>query len=862
MIFFCGRGEFFEIIAYLCAMESKILQGLNKAQYDAVVNYEKPSLIIAGAGSGKTRVLTSRIAYMLEQGIKPWNILALTFTNKAAEQMRTRIEQMVGPTARHIRMGTFHSVFSRILRENAERIGYTQSYTIYEPNDCKNLIKNICKEFGLGDDKYKPTKVLSRISFAKNCLVTAGAYAANTTYATEDRQMQMPRFGEIYVEYCRRCKQNGAMDFDDLLLQTNILLRDCPDVLEKYQKLFEYILVDEYQDTNYAQYIIIRRLSQLHGRVCVVGDDAQSIYSFRGAKIENILSFRNDYPQALTFKLEQNYRSTQTIVNAANSVIERNSRRMDKKCFSAGDEGEKIRIVRSYTDREEADDIANALRDRIRQTGDGWNEVAILYRTNNQSAVMETALRRRGIPYRIYKGSSFYDHKEIRDMLAYIRLIINPKDDEALKRVINYPARGIGDTTVGRIEQLARERGQSMWEAIDALVAEAATLGDPMQKTIARKVTEFVNLIRSLGDVRREKGLYDFGLEVASRSGILASYRADNTPESTSAVDNIEELLNSMQLFTEQCEAEIRAGEREEENKPTIEEWLQNIMLLTDMDNKEEDGSDDKVTLMTVHSAKGLEYKYIYIAGCEERLFPSERTMESPDGLEEERRLFYVALTRAKAEATLSYCEMRFKWGNMEFSSPSRFLQEIDTRYIDCDEDLRRPQRRNTGDSDTDGALTGRMGNFSRGGYGNNGYGGNGYGSRGAGNGIGGGASRNAKGNTAIEELRQRFDYRFKQQRDERAAGVKQAPDPRIVQQPVATRSTEGMRRITPSASGYAAPLGPCAYEVGNRVEHPKFGVGIVARIEQMAEDYKLVVDFGQYGEKTLLAKFAKLTKL
>ena len=827
-----------------------------------MVNYEKPSLIIAGAGSGKTRVLTSRIAYMLEQGVKPWNILALTFTNKAAEQMRSRIEQMVGPTARYIRMGTFHSVFSRILRENAERIGYTQSYTIYEPNDCKNLIKTICKEMGLGDDKYKPTKVLSRISYAKNCLVTPGAYVANSTYATEDRQMQMPRFGEIYVEYCRRCKQNGAMDFDDLLLQTNILLRDCPDVLEQYQRLFEYILVDEYQDTNYAQYIIIRRLSQLHGRVCVVGDDAQSIYSFRGAKIENILSFRNDYPQALTFKLEQNYRSTQTIVNAANSVIERNSRRMDKKCFSAGDEGEKIHIVRSYTDREEADDIANALRDRIRQTGDGWNEVAILYRTNNQSAVMETALRRRGIPYRIYKGSSFYDHKEIRDMLAYIRLIINPKDNEALKRVINYPARGIGDTTVSRIEQLARERGQSMWEAIDALVAEAATLGDPMQKTIARKVTEFVNLIRSLGDVRREKGLYDFGLEVASRSGILASYRADNTPESTSAVDNIEELLNSMQLFTEQCEAEIRAGEREEENKPTIEEWLQNIMLLTDMDNKEEDGSDDKVTLMTVHSAKGLEYKYIYIVGCEERLFPSERAMESPDGLEEERRLFYVALTRAKAEATLSYCEMRFKWGNMEFSSPSRFLQEIDTQYVDCDEDLRRPQRRNTGDSDSDGALTGRMGNFSRGGYGNSGYGGNGYGSRGAGSSIGGGASRNAKGNTAIEELRQRFDYRFKQQRDERAAGVKQAPDPRLVQQPVATRSTEGMRRITPSASGSAAPLGPCAYEVGNRVEHPKFGVGIVARIEQMAEDYKLVVDFGQYGEKTLLAKFAKLTRL
>ena len=430
-------------------MESEILKGLNKAQYDAVVNYDTPSLIIAGAGSGKTRVLTSRIAYMLEQGVQPHNILALTFTNKAAEQMRTRIEQMVGgASSRRIRMGTFHSVFSRILRENADRIGYPQSFTIYEPSDCKNLIKTICKEMNLADDKYKPNKVLSRISFAKNCLVTPAAYAANASYAAEDRQMQMPRFGEIYDTYCRRAKQNGAMDFDDLLLQTNFLLRDCPDVLARYQELFQYILVDEYQDTNYAQYIIIRRLSQLHSRVCVVGDDAQSIYSFRGAKIENILSFRNDYPTAQVFKLEQNYRSTRTIVNAANSVIERNSRRMDKKCFSDGDAGDKIRIVKSYTDREEADAVANAMRDRIRETGDGWNEVVVLYRTNNQSATMETALRRRGIPYRIYKGSSFYDHKEIKDMLAYIRLVINPRDDEAFKRVVNYPMRGIGDTTV------------------------------------------------------------------------------------------------------------------------------------------------------------------------------------------------------------------------------------------------------------------------------------------------------------------------------------------------------------------------------------------------------------------------------
>ena len=820
-------------------MESKILQGLNKAQYDAVVNYDTPSLIIAGAGSGKTRVLTSRIAYMLEQGVKPWNILALTFTNKAARQMRERIEQMVEGSASHyIRMGTFHSVFSRILRENAERIGYPQSFTIYEPNDCKNLIKAICKERNLADDKYKPARVLSRISYAKNALITPGAYVANTSFAAEDRQMQMPQFGEIYVEYCRRCKANGAMDFDDLLLQTNILLRDCPDVLTKYQEQFQYILVDEYQDTNYAQYIIIRRLSMHHGRVCVVGDDAQSIYSFRGAKIENILSFRNDYPSAQTFKLEQNYRSTQTIVNAANSVIEHNSRRMEKKCFSEGDGGEKIKIVRSSSDREEGEMIATALRERLRETGDKWNEVVILYRTNAQSAAMEQALRRRNIPYRIYKGSSFYDHKEIKDMLAYMRLVINPKDDEAFKRVVNYPARGIGETTVGRIQQLAEQRGGSMWEAVDALVDEAATLGDAMQKTIARKVTEFVNLIRSLQAERSAKALYDFGLEVASRTGILAQYRQENTPEAQSAIDNIEELLNTMQLFKEQREAEIRNGEREESEQPTVEEWMQNIMLLTDMDNEEE-GDDDKVTLMTVHSSKGLEYKYVYILGCEENLFPSQRALESPDGIEEERRLFYVALTRAKSEAVLSYCEMRFKWGNMEFSSPSRFLKEIDSRYVDCEEDLsERPQWRR--ESQEEG-FTGRMGNFQRGGV-----------SRGGSRG-----EERRDGRTAIEALRQQFDYRFQKKREEE----KRKPDPRLVAPIPQPRSTEGMRRVESASTGSSASVGACAYAVGERVEHPTFGAGEVVRIESLATDYKIVVNFSG-SEKTLLAKFAKLKKL
>lgn len=844
---------------------SKILEGLNDAQRAAVVSYDSPSLIIAGAGSGKTRVLTSRIAYMIGKGVAPFNILALTFTNKAAEQMRERIAAMLpGRSSRYIRMGTFHSVFARILRENADRIGFPQSFTIYEPSDSKNLLKTIVRELKLDDKTYTPTRLASRISFAKNGLITPGAYLANAAFGAEDRQAHIPEFGHIYNIYCQRCKQNGAMDFDDLLLQTNILLRDCPDVLARYQELFQYILVDEYQDTNYAQYVIIRRLSQTHSRVCVVGDDAQSIYSFRGAKIENILSFQKDFPTAEVFKLEQNYRSTQTIVDAANSVIRRNSKKLDKTCFSEGARGEKIRVLRAYNDREEAEIVVSDLRDRVRAAGDEWAEAVILYRTNNQSAVLEENLRRRGIPYRIYKGSSFYDHKEIRDLMAYIRLVVNPRDDEAFRRIVNYPARGIGDTTVDRIAQLAREQNSSMWEAVDALVAE--TPADPMQKAIARKAAEFVALIRSLSADRTEKGLYDFGHEIASRSGILALYRQENTPEAASALDNIEELLNSMQLFKEQRDAEIRGGEREIGEEATVEEWLQNVMLMTDMD-KDDPEDRNKVTLMTVHSAKGLEYKYVYIVGLEENLFPSQRAMESPDGLEEERRLFYVALTRAKVAATLSYAEMRFKWGNMEFSRPSCFLREIDPQYLE-----------NTVDSDDERPMP------------------------------------RQEGGTAIDELRRRFDYRFQQQkqtgRDDgsygsgpaqryartspggyasggkydgtagkygASAGSRQgygasrtsqfgaskprtAPDPALVQTP--RPSTEGMRRLgsRPAGGGMSAAGGD--YTIGQRVEHQKFGVGIVRRIEMLAEDQKLVIKFDNAGEKTLLAKFAKLTKL
>ena len=846
--------------------ESPILRGLNPAQYDAVVNYDVPSLIIAGAGSGKTRVLTSRIAYMIEQGVAPFNILALTFTNKAAESMRERIAQMLPDNrSRYIRMGTFHSVFSRILRENAERIGFTNSFTIYEPSDCKNLLKTIVRELNLPDEKYKPNLLASRISYAKNCLVTPSAYQANTVCATEDRQAQIPEFGNIYNIYCQRCKRNGAMDFDDLLLQTNILLRDCPDVLARYQEQFHYILVDEYQDTNYAQYTIIRRLSQTHSKVCVVGDDAQSIYSFRGAKIENILSFKKDYPSAMVFKLEQNYRSTRTIVDAANSVIARNSKRMEKHCFSDGDVGEKIRILKAYTDREEAEMVVTDLRDKVRAADDDWSEAVILYRTNNQSAVLEDNLRRRGIPYRIYKGSSFYDHKEIKDMMAYIRLVINPRDDEAFKRIVNYPARGIGDTTVQRIAQLAAERGQSMWEAVDALVAEPVT--DPVQKTIARKVTDFVAMIWSLSLSRNDKGLYDFGLEIASRSGIIAAYRAENTPEATSALDNIEELLNSMQEFKERCDAEIRNGERPEEEVATIEEWLQNVMLMTDMD-KDNPDDNNKVTLMTVHSAKGLEYKYVYIVGLEENLFPSQRAAESPDGIEEERRLFYVALTRAKVSATISYAEMRFKWGNMEFSRPSCFLREIDPRYVESDADFAevRPRRR-----DDDGEAPSAIDELRRrfdyrfqqkqqggsrfGGSGGNGGGRSGSYSGGSG-GRSGGFGRPADGESGPAR-------RFARAAQPQRSGT---PDPALVQTP--RPSTDGMRRVGVRqamdgglSAGSAAPVSG-EYAVGQRVEHPKFGVGIVQRIETLATDHKLVVAFDNAGEKTLLAKFAKLTKL
>ncbi|MFI3289359.1 MAG: UvrD-helicase domain-containing protein [Rikenellaceae bacterium] len=832
---------------------SNLLEGLNPAQKAAVTGFENPSLIIAGAGSGKTRVLTARIAYMLEKGVAPHSILALTFTNKAAAQMKERLAEMIDPyMARSIAMGTFHSIFSRIIRENAEALGYPTSYTIYQPSDAKSLIKSIVKELNLAEERYKPNVILSRISFAKNSLVTPSAYMANPDLAAEDRERHIPQFAAIYSTYCARCKASGALDFDDLLLQTNILFRDFPQILAKYQERFQYILVDEYQDTNYAQYIIIRRLAQYHGRVCVVGDDAQSIYSFRGAKIENILNFKKHFPTAQTYKLEQNYRSTQTIVDAANSLIAHNKTKLDKRCFSASERGENIRIVRAFTDRDEATMVADSMIERMQNESVSWGEMAVLYRTNSQSQAMEQALRQKNIPYQIHRGSSFYDHKEIKDILAYIRLVINPQDDEAFRRIINYPTRGIGGTTLDKIENYAKEQNSSMWNAIDSLVEEPTT--DPIQKTIIRKVKEFVALIRDISLQRATMGLYDFGLMLASRSGILPAYRLQNSVEANSAIDNIEELLNTMQLFNEQVEAEIRNGERREDEPATIEEWLQSVMLLTDQDSGEEQG--EKVTLMTVHSSKGLEYGYIFIIGVEHNLFPSQRALESGE-IEEERRLFYVAITRAKKAAWISFCDMRFKWGSMEFSQPSSFIAEIDPKYLDIAEgtDLKELSSRRRSPAINDGDYITPKGERPNRERSSRGY-------------ISTTHPQKGDNREAINDLRRQYDIRHQQKAKRESLntppGGYTAPTYRSSTQPVAQpqRSTSGMRSLGVRKNPVETNAPSAKYSVGDRLQHEKFGNGRVIEIGAWSDGDMLKVDFESVGVKSIIAKLAPIKRL
>lgn len=644
---------------------------LNSSQQAAVMNTEGPALVIAGAGSGKTRVLTYRIAQLLSQGVPAHKILALTFTNKAAQEMQRRIAGLVGEQmAANLWMGTFHSIFSKILRFEAERLGYTSSYTIYDTQDSKNLLKSIVKELKLDDKVYKPNVVLGRISMAKNNLIVAQSYAQSARIVSEDTACRRPLLGDIYKLYQQRCKESDTMDFDDLLLQTNILFRDFPEVLEKYRQKFAYILVDEYQDTNYSQYLIIKKLSESHRNLCVVGDDAQSIYSFRGARIENILNFKNDYPDYKLFKLEQNYRSTTTIVEAANCIISKNREQIPKRTFSENEEGEKIKVLRALSDKEEAFQVAQEIFRLSQYEQQDYNDFAILYRTNAQSRVMEEALRKRNIPYKIYGGQSFYQRKEVKDLLAYFRLTVNPSDGEAFKRIVNYPKRGIGDSTVEKLQEIARQYQVSLWTVLCNLPKVA---GNFNAGTLA-KLDKFGALIERFRQAAAEENAYETALLIARSSGMLEDLSADDTPEGVSRKENIEELLNGIKEF---CETAYREGQSDR-----LPAFLEGVALLTDQDGEKE-GDRNKVTLMTVHAAKGLEFTNVFIAGMEEELFPAQQSVATPQGLEEERRLFYVAMTRAEKRAFISYATSRYKNGQVVPSTPSRFIDEVDRTYLD-----------------------------------------------------------------------------------------------------------------------------------------------------------------------------------
>ena len=661
---------------------SDYIEELNESQRAAVLYGDGPSLVIAGAGSGKTRVLTYKIAYLLENGYNPWNILALTFTNKAAREMKERIARQVGEQrARFLWMGTFHSVFSRILRAEASHIGFTSQFTIYDSADSKSLIRSIIKEMGLDEKTYKPGSVQARISNAKNHLVSPSGYAANKEAYEGDLAAKMPAIRDIYSRYWERCRQAGAMDFDDLLVYTYILFRDFPDVLARYREQFRYVLVDEYQDTNYAQHSIVLQLTKENQRVCVVGDDAQSIYSFRGADIDNILYFTKIYPDTKVFKLEQNYRSTQTIVCAANSLIEKNERQIPKEVFSEKERGEAIGVFQAYSDVEEGDIVTNKIAQLRREHDYEYSDFAILYRTNAQSRVFEEALRKRGMPYKIYGGLSFYQRKEIKDIIAYFRLVVNPNDEEAFKRIINYPARGIGDTTVGKIITAATDNNVSLWTAL----CDPITYGLSINKGTHTKLQDFRALIEQFMADVTVKNAYEIGTEIIRQSGIINEVCQDNSPENLSRKENIEELVNGMNDF---------CAMRQEEGNTNVSliDFLSEVSLLTDQDSYKE-GDGEKVTLMTVHSAKGLEFRNVFVVGMEENLFPSGMAGDSLRAMEEERRLFYVAITRAEEHCFLSFAKTRFRYGKMEFGSPSRFLRAV--RLPNASLPVRRPTVRN-----------------------------------------------------------------------------------------------------------------------------------------------------------------------
>ena len=793
-------------------MENNYLDELNESQRAAVLYNEGPSLVIAGAGSGKTRVLTYKIAHLMNGGYDPWSILALTFTNKAAREMKERIRRQVGDRARYLWMGTFHSIFSRILRIEAQTIGFTSNFTIYDSSDSKSLLKSIIKEMQLDDKTYKPGSVQSRISNAKNHLVLPDAYASNPEIIRADADAKLPATHDIYRRYWERCRQSDAMDFDDLLVYTYLLFRDHPEIRMKYAAQFRYVLVDEYQDTNFVQHSIVLQLTQEHQRVCVVGDDAQSIYSFRGANIDNILKFTKVYRGAKLFKLEQNYRSTQLIVQAANSLIEKNHEQIRKEVFSQKAKGDPIEVFNAYSDVEEGEIVVNKIKQLHLREDYAYSDFAILYRTNAQSRIFEEALRKRAIPYKIYGGLSFYQRKEIKDVIAYFRLAVNPHDEEAFKRVINYPARGIGDTTLNKLVGAAVLHGTSLWKVLCDPLAHGLNIN----KGTHAKLQGFRELIELFIKDAHEKDAYQVGSAIVRQSGIMNDIYQDRTPENLSRQENIEELVNGMHDF---CATRQEEGD----THVALTDYLSEVSLLTDQDSDKE-GDDEKVTLMTIHSAKGLEFKNVFVVGLEENLFPSAMCMDSMRGLEEERRLFYVAITRAEEHCYLSFAKSRFRYGKTELSSPSRFLKDIDVRFLSLPQSEQMARR-----------VDEAAGRFRA--------------SQPMGSRF---VTSSSRTQPSAEAVRSPFATRQQPAVQHGAASFSQAVAP--AHEP---RSFKKVSSISPSRPA-ASPDAVGGLQVGSVIEHERFGIGDVVAVVGSGDNCKATVRFRHAGEKQLLLKFAR----
>ncbi|MBQ8422297.1 MAG: UvrD-helicase domain-containing protein [Bacteroidales bacterium] len=825
-----------------------ILEGLNSEQRAAVSCVDGPVLIVAGAGSGKTRVLTSRIAYILERGCDPSRVLALTFTKKAASEMKERIALMVGERrARRLYMGTFHSVFIRFLREFAESLGYPSAFTIYDTGDSVSAIKTCLKELQLDEKVYKPKDVLSRISMAKNNLVTPAAYRRNATAVQNDAAAKKPRIVDIYDLYTYKCRQAGVMDFDDILLNMNILLRDNPAALESIAGRFDYIMVDEYQDTNFAQYLILKKLSQYTSKhnLCVVGDDSQSIYAFRGAKIENILNFKKDYPEHHIFRLEQNYRSTRVIVDAANSLIAKNSARIPKECYSMGEEGEKIRLIQAYTEQEEALLIASSIITRIQAEHAQYQDFAVLYRTNAQSRALEEALRRRNLPYVIYSGNSFFERAEVKDMMAYFKLAVNLNDDESFKRVVNKPARGIGDTSMNALAAAAVEHKTSLFKATFADDLEKFGLKPPAVKKI-RDFCEMMNrfCLRSV-----KEDAYTVATALAMESGLLMFYKSDTSIEGQSRTANVEELLNSVKNYIEEkqgemfeeMQAEGSVGEGVELTAAdlpvvTLSDYLENVSLLSAVDLEDDEESSNKITLMTVHSSKGLEFPYVFVAGMEENIFPSGGFMASESDIEEERRLFYVAMTRAKKAVAFTFASTRTRNGKHEANSPSRFVREVDQKYI------ANPLTNDAFDEDdSPKSLFGGWGGRPSGGFAQR------FGSQGGQQGGQRRSTYNEYGRSGAV-------------RTESRPAPARKPEPVRRSEPVPVRRPQAVPKRVPDAEFEPTPI--LQLKAGQRIEHNRFGYGQILEISGAVTDLKAKIAFDDHGEKILILKYAKIRAL